>query len=256
VRRSFTLENDAHTISDSQLVSNHKVFVDHFFVATCDAGIQCRHERLRNKRVTPFCSDEGVCSACIIEQESLVMSAKFVPKWSQNHCPQPSVYSPGLASAAPASSSDVVGPSAPLPAGFSHSHHSIPASSSRNAELPIRQSSRSVTRRVRRSNRSVSTRANFPSGLSLAAPASSSGLVQPRGLHLISHGGPIPGRINHSSSSSGSAAPHVGFVRAASVNAHNPFLHQYGSPNFLPFDQNGTGLSDRSVPHSVSSNSH
>ncbi len=66
VRRVFTLENDAHNLTDSLRHRNHLVFVDHFYTASLDAGLQCRHERLNLLRVTPICTDDGVCTAELV----------------------------------------------------------------------------------------------------------------------------------------------------------------------------------------------
>ncbi len=71
IRRSPQLENDAHTYPETLRNRNHKVFVDHFYTAALDAGLQCLHERLVDKRLTPIITADGVCTVNIIEDRSV-----------------------------------------------------------------------------------------------------------------------------------------------------------------------------------------
>ena len=68
VRRSFTLETSTHTLPEHIRTTNHTVFVDSLFTSSLDAGLQCQHERLIDKRVTPIITVDGVC-ACVITRD-------------------------------------------------------------------------------------------------------------------------------------------------------------------------------------------
>ena len=67
VRRSFSLEKNLHSLPENIRIANHKIFVDSLFTSSLDAGLQCRHERLINIRVTPCCTADGVCTAVIAQ---------------------------------------------------------------------------------------------------------------------------------------------------------------------------------------------
>ncbi len=66
VRRAISLDLNHNTLPDNLRAHAHAIFVDHFWAASLEMGLQCVHERLTCKKVLPVVYSDGTRGASVI----------------------------------------------------------------------------------------------------------------------------------------------------------------------------------------------
>ncbi len=66
IRRSLTTPQQLHTLADKDRAYAHSIFVDYFWAASLDCGLQCVHERLTCRKVIPVVLEGGTRGASVV----------------------------------------------------------------------------------------------------------------------------------------------------------------------------------------------